>query len=202
MTAERRCPPAIRGAHVRTWPCPYTTYLTDVSSRRPMGPRACSFWVEMPTSAPSPSSPAVDETGRGVHHHRRRVDLAHEAVAPPRDPSSRWPRSGRRSSAGRGRWRRRGRRRQRRRASGRGTPSRSRPSAAGLTCPGAKATARRRPRAPRRRPRGRRRCGGGSRRATSAWTTSDSAALQTLGRWVLALRTMRSAMSRSAAAST
>ena len=38
--------------------------------------------------------------------------------------------------------------------------------------------------------------------ATSRWTTRDSAALQTPGRWVLALTTIDSAMSRSAAAST
>ena len=36
--------------------CPTTTYLTEVSSRRPIGPRAWSFWVEMPISAPKPSS--------------------------------------------------------------------------------------------------------------------------------------------------
>ena len=33
------------------------TYLTQVSSARPIGPRACSFWVEMPISAPNPNSP-------------------------------------------------------------------------------------------------------------------------------------------------
>ena len=38
--------------------------------------------------------------------------------------------------------------------------------------------------------------------ATSLCTSSVSAALQTLGLWVLALTTMRSAMSRSAEAST
>ena len=38
--------------------------------------------------------------------------------------------------------------------------------------------------------------------ATSWCTSSDSAALQTEVRWVLALSTMRSAMSRSASAST
>src|SRR5665213_4419393 len=43
--------------HLRTWPSPSITYFTDVSSRRPIGPRACSFWVEIPISAPSPSSP-------------------------------------------------------------------------------------------------------------------------------------------------
>ena len=38
--------------------------------------------------------------------------------------------------------------------------------------------------------------------ATSWWTSSDSAALHTEVRWVFALSTMRSAMSRSAAEST
>src|SRR2546429_439924 len=43
--------------YVRTWPEPYTTNLYVVSSGRAMGPRACSFWVEMPISAPMPNSP-------------------------------------------------------------------------------------------------------------------------------------------------
>ena len=29
----------------------------DVISGSPIGPRACSFWVEMPISAPKPNSP-------------------------------------------------------------------------------------------------------------------------------------------------
>ena len=41
----------------RIWPSPVTTYLVVVSSRRPIGPRAWSFWVEMPISAPNPNSP-------------------------------------------------------------------------------------------------------------------------------------------------
>ena len=45
-----------RETQARTWPSPSMTYFTDVSSRSPIGPRACSFWVEMPISAPSPSS--------------------------------------------------------------------------------------------------------------------------------------------------
>ena len=39
------------------WPSPVTTYLVEVISGRPIGPRACSFWVEMPISAPKPNSP-------------------------------------------------------------------------------------------------------------------------------------------------
>src|SRR5690606_14947289 len=42
------------------WPSPVTTYLVDVSSGSPIGPRAWSFCVEMPISAPNPnSSPSV-----------------------------------------------------------------------------------------------------------------------------------------------
>ena len=46
---------AIR-AHVRIWPLPWITYLYVVSSRSPIGPRACRRLVEMPTSAPKPNS--------------------------------------------------------------------------------------------------------------------------------------------------
>ena len=49
------------GRRQRTWPLPWTTYFQDVSSCRPMGPRACIFWVEMPISAPMPNSlPSVN----------------------------------------------------------------------------------------------------------------------------------------------
>ena len=42
------------------WPLPVTMYFVEVSSGRPIGPRACSFCVEMPISAPIPnSSPSV-----------------------------------------------------------------------------------------------------------------------------------------------
>ena len=41
----------------RTWPSPRTTYFVVHSSRMPIGPRACSFWVELPISAPMPNSP-------------------------------------------------------------------------------------------------------------------------------------------------
>src|SRR5205823_9074523 len=44
------------GAQGRTWPEPSTTYLYVQSSRIPMGPRAWSFWVELPISAPMPNS--------------------------------------------------------------------------------------------------------------------------------------------------
>src|SRR6478735_4817348 len=43
--------------YTRIWPSPCTIHFVVVSSVRPIGPRACSFWVDMPTSAPRPSSP-------------------------------------------------------------------------------------------------------------------------------------------------
>src|SRR5205085_5249926 len=50
----------VRGGHVRIGPSPWTRYFVVVSSRRPIGPRACSFCVLMPISAPNPySSPSV-----------------------------------------------------------------------------------------------------------------------------------------------
>ena len=48
---------ATRSRQDRTWPSPVTTYLVVHSSRRPIGPRACSFCVELPISAPMPNSP-------------------------------------------------------------------------------------------------------------------------------------------------
>ena len=39
------------------WPSPQTIHLVDVSSGSPIGPRACSFCVEIPISAPKPNSP-------------------------------------------------------------------------------------------------------------------------------------------------
>ena len=45
----------------RTWPSPTTTYLNVHSSRSPIGPRAWSFCVELPISAPMPNSaPSVN----------------------------------------------------------------------------------------------------------------------------------------------
>ena len=40
-----------------TCPFPRITYLYVQSSSKPMGPRAWSFWVEMPISQPRPNSP-------------------------------------------------------------------------------------------------------------------------------------------------
>lgn len=44
------------GEDQRVWPWPWTIYFQEVSSFRPMGPRACIFCVEMPISAPMPNS--------------------------------------------------------------------------------------------------------------------------------------------------
>ena len=46
-----------RDPHYRMWPSPSTTYFVVQSSRTPIGPRACSFCVELPISAPMPNSP-------------------------------------------------------------------------------------------------------------------------------------------------
>src|SRR5665811_1059245 len=44
-------------AHGRICPDPVTTYFVLVISGSAIGPRACSFWVEIPISAPNPNSP-------------------------------------------------------------------------------------------------------------------------------------------------
>src|SRR5439155_6567998 len=44
-------------AHSLTCPSPRTMYLYEVISTSAIGPRACSFWLEMPISAPKPNSP-------------------------------------------------------------------------------------------------------------------------------------------------
>src|SRR6202453_3547851 len=54
---------AFRGAQccvpftpLATYPSPRTIHFNVVSSFTPIGPRACSFWVDLPPSAPSPNS--------------------------------------------------------------------------------------------------------------------------------------------------
>src|SRR4029077_9395291 len=44
-------------AHSLTCPSPRTMYLYEVISTSAIGPRACSFWLEMPISVPKPNSP-------------------------------------------------------------------------------------------------------------------------------------------------
>ena len=43
--------------HHRTCPSPTAIHFSVTNFSRPKGPRACSFWVEIPISAPSPNSP-------------------------------------------------------------------------------------------------------------------------------------------------
>src|SRR5262249_42870123 len=50
---EADLPPA--PPHSRNWPGPRTTNFVVVSSSTPTGPRAWSFEVEMPSSAPMPN---------------------------------------------------------------------------------------------------------------------------------------------------
>ena len=47
----------VRRTDYLTCPFPLIINFMLVSSLSPMGPLACSFWVEMPISAPSPNSP-------------------------------------------------------------------------------------------------------------------------------------------------
>ena len=50
--------PDVEGARVSECVhAPVTTYFVEVISGSPIGPRACSFWVEIPISAPKPNSP-------------------------------------------------------------------------------------------------------------------------------------------------
>ena len=66
--------------HDRTCPVPWTTYFDQVSSRSPIGPRACSFWVEMPISAPSPSSPPSTNRVEALTTTPPRRPPRHEAL--------------------------------------------------------------------------------------------------------------------------
>ena len=80
-TGDAESPPERRAAgQPRVWPVPRTMYLAQVSSRRPMGPRAWSFWVRDADLGAEAELLAVDEAGRGVDHHRGRVDLGGETV--------------------------------------------------------------------------------------------------------------------------
>ena len=88
MTAETTPNPKVSEEQPhRVWPSPVTTYLVEVISGSPIGPRACSFWVEMPISAPKPNSPPSVNRVRGVDHDGRGVDRGDEA--PGARPASR-----------------------------------------------------------------------------------------------------------------
>ena len=52
------------GCYGRTWPFPSMSHLYVVISQRPIGPRAPSFCVLMPISAPRPNcAPSVKAVG-------------------------------------------------------------------------------------------------------------------------------------------
>ena len=104
--------PSDRAAQ-RTWPSPVTTYLVEVISGSPIGPRACSFWVLMPISAPNPNSPPSVNRVRRVDHDRGGVDLGGEPPRRGQVARSRSPRCDRSTSGGCARSRRRGRARRR-----------------------------------------------------------------------------------------
>src|SRR5579863_1484021 len=58
------------GRQLRTCPSPSTRYLAAHSSRTPIGPRACSFCVELPISAPIPNSaPSVKRVEALTYTH-------------------------------------------------------------------------------------------------------------------------------------
>src|SRR4051794_37928792 len=183
----------------RTWPSPTTTYFVEVSSGRPIGPRACSFCVEMPISAPKPNSaPSVNRVDAltitaalsTVATNRRAAccdDVTIASVWPlpyvlmcrtasSSDATTPTARSSERYSAYQS-------------SSVTGTTS---PYAAVAASPCTVTPAT--PRAAR--------TFGRNSPATASCTSSVSAALQTEGRDVFALTTMSSAIDRSAVAST
>ena len=62
------------------WPSPSTIQVVVVSSLSPIGPRAWSFWVEMPQLGTQAQLAAVGESGRGIDHDRRRVHTRNEGT--------------------------------------------------------------------------------------------------------------------------
>jgi hypothetical protein len=82
----------VRGSY-RVCPSPYPTHLSAVRLVRPIGPYAWSFVVEMPISAPSPSSPPslkrVDAF-TSTSSRRPRAGSAGRS----RSSACRWPRCG------------------------------------------------------------------------------------------------------------
>ena len=58
-----------------------TTYFEEVISGSPIGPRACSFWVEMPISAPKPNSPPSVKRVLALTMTAAESLLVHESVA-------------------------------------------------------------------------------------------------------------------------
>src|SRR5512137_1624858 len=83
----RRHSSLVRSGQARTWPSPSTTNFRVVSSLSPIGPKAWSLLVEMPISAPSPSSPpslnrveALITTALAVTSRSKRRALARSRV--------------------------------------------------------------------------------------------------------------------------
>ena len=66
------------------------------SSRRPIGPRACSFWVELPISAPMPNSPPSVKRVEALTYTQAASTprwKARAAAVAPVTIASEWPRA-------------------------------------------------------------------------------------------------------------
>ena len=82
LNAPPRTPIAKRPPYSRIWPLPRSTYLNVVSSRSPIGPRACSFCVELPISAPIPNSkPSVNRVEAFTYTHAASTPLVNASAA-------------------------------------------------------------------------------------------------------------------------
>src|SRR5204863_3381380 len=69
-------------AHSRTCPSPRTMYLYEVISTSAIGPRACSFWLEMPISAPKPNSqPSAKRVEALTMTHAESISLVNRSAA-------------------------------------------------------------------------------------------------------------------------
>ena len=90
------CTPA---AQARTCPSPSTRYLNVHSSRSPIGPRACSFCVELPISAPIPNSPPSVKRVEALTYTQAASTPELEGPRGARCRASRSPRSARCRSA-------------------------------------------------------------------------------------------------------
>jgi len=82
--------------YCRICPSPCTTNLVVVSSSSPMGPKACSFEVLMPISAPNPSCPPslkrVEAFTRTTDESTSRTKRWPRCAGRNRLPYARWPR--------------------------------------------------------------------------------------------------------------
>ena len=66
--------------YARTCPSPRSTYLYDVSASSANGPRACSFCVEMPISAPRPNCPPSVNAVEAFAYTASRIDAREERL--------------------------------------------------------------------------------------------------------------------------